>query len=227
MSIIRITAKVPKAAFIFLHGIGDTGEGWSWLPTVLEQSKIVNPEDINFVFPSAPSIPITGNGGNVMPGWFDIFEFNNSKAKQDVEGFFKSLDFVKGLINEQHEQFKIPFDKIIVGGFSQGGSLALAVSAISDVKLGGIIGLSAFVPVKEEIRKRHNNINFSTPVYQGHGTSDTLVSFKYGKETSEFYRGLGFVDWVFRAFPGMIHTANDEELLEVTKFIQKIIQESL
>ena len=56
------------ATVIFAHGLGDTGHGWTFLA---EQLRPRFPY-IKFIFPHAPSIPITLNGGMRMPGWFDI-----------------------------------------------------------------------------------------------------------------------------------------------------------
>ena len=55
VSAIRIPANgsLAKAAVIFLHGLGDSGDGWSWLPQLVSQSKLIN-DPINYVFPNAP-----------------------------------------------------------------------------------------------------------------------------------------------------------------------------
>ena len=62
VSAIRIPANgsLAKAAVIFLHGLGDSGDGWSWLPQLVSQSKLIN-DPINYVFPNAPKIPVTIN----------------------------------------------------------------------------------------------------------------------------------------------------------------------
>ena len=72
-------SKTPpnnKAAIIFLHGLGDSPDGWSklgeWLPNYAPNLANL---DITYVFPPAHNVAITVNGGEKMPGWFDVFDW--------------------------------------------------------------------------------------------------------------------------------------------------------
>ncbi|EGW32134.1 acyl-protein thioesterase 1 [Spathaspora passalidarum NRRL Y-27907] len=226
---IRVSSqKTPvKGAVIFLHGLGDTGEGWSWFPQLINQTKIIkNSDAINYVFPNAPQIPITVNGGYVMPAWFDIYAFGDPNARQDVTGFFKSCEVLKSLIKEQIEVHGVPPEKIIIGGFSQGAAISLATASILDFKIGGVVALSGFCPVKNDVLERHekSGVNFNTPIFQGHGKADPLIKFDYGQQTSEFYKSLGFNNYTFRGYEGVAHSADDQELVDVMKFIHDIVQ---
>ncbi len=58
------------ATVIFLHGLGDTGHGWSF--AVENWRRRQRLDEVKFVFPHAPNIPITINRGMRMPGWYDI-----------------------------------------------------------------------------------------------------------------------------------------------------------
>ena len=228
ISAIRIPAatKPAKAAIIFVHGLGDSGEGWSWFPQLVKQSNIIkNHEEINYVFPNAPNMLITANGGYVMPGWFDIYEFNNPNAKQDVSGFLKSSEVLKELIKEQLEINNIPPERIIIGGFSQGAAMALVTASLLDHKIGGVVALSGFCPVKDTISKQHNKtgVNFKTPFFQGHGTADPVINFELGKQTSEFYQSLGFDNYTFKSYAGVGHTADDQELRDAMQYINSIL----
>ncbi|EMG46536.1 hypothetical protein SBY92_002681 [Candida maltosa Xu316] len=227
VSAIRIPANGAsgKAAIIFVHGLGDTGNGWSWFPQVISQSKKITATPINYVFPNAPSIPITANQGYVMPGWFDIHEFSNPNAKQDVDGFFKSCQVLKNLVKQQIEEFNIPSEKIIIGGFSQGAAISLATTALLDVKIGGCVALSGFCPVRTELESRYNKegVNFDTPIFQGHGTVDPMVDYNYGKQTGEYYKKLGFKELQFHSYAGVAHSVSDEELIDVVKFVEGIL----
>ncbi|RLV95166.1 Protein dopey [Spathaspora sp. JA1] len=231
ISAIRINSqKTPaKAAVIFLHGLGDTGEGWSWFPQLIKQSKIITSSDVvNYIFPNAPSIPITVNGGYVMPAWFDIYEFGNPDAKQDVTGFFKSCQVLKNLIREQIDVYGIPPEKIIIGGFSQGAAISLATVSLLDFKIGGVVALSGFCPVKKEVAERveKSGVNFNTPIFQGHGKADPIINYQYGLQTSELYKSLGFSKLTFHGYEGVAHSADDQELIEVMKFINEIMDYS-
>lgn len=225
VSAVRIPAtKTAKNAVIFLHGLGDSGDGWSWFPKVIDQTGIFKSQaETNFVFPNAPTIPITVNLGMRMPGWFDIYEFGNPKARQDVDGFFKTCDLLKSLIKEQHEKYNIPLSRIIIGGFSQGAAISMATLSLLDEKIGGAIGLSGFCPIAEALKGKIQSTNFDTPVFQGHGDSDPLIDPSFGEETSKYYKNAGFRDWTFKTYAGVAHSANDEELIDVVKFISLVL----
>lgn len=177
----------------------------------------------NFVFPNAPSIPITVNAGMRMPGWFDIYEFNNANAKQDEDGFYKSCEYLKSLITEQHEKHQIPFDQIVIGGFSQGAAVSMATLAMLDQKIGGLVALSGFLPAADSLKQKVQSANFSTPVFQGHGDLDPLIQLPYGEKTAEFFKGLGFTNWKFNVYEGVPHSADNAELLDVVKFLAKVL----
>lgn len=221
---VAATAKPAKSAIIFVHGLGDSGSGWSWFPQLAKQSNIVkNCDSINYVFPNAPLMPITANGGYVMPGWFDIYEFGNPEAKQDVDGFHKSCETLKNLIKEQVDNHDIPAEKIIIGGFSQGAAVSLATVALLDFKVGGVVALSGFSPIKESLPQIMNKANLETPIFQGHGTADPIINFDYGKQTSELYQKLGFKNAKFHTYPGVAHSASEEELADAMKFIDDVL----
>jgi phospholipase/carboxylesterase len=77
------TAPDPDASVIWLHGLGDTGHGWSEVVPALGLPPALR---VRFLFPHAPSMPVTINGGAVMPAWYDIrSEDLNDRA--DLAGF--------------------------------------------------------------------------------------------------------------------------------------------
>lgn len=225
VSAIRISAKAQpaKAAVIFMHGLGDSGEGWSWFPTHAKMLGLSDVENINFVFPNAPNIPISVNGGMAMPGWFDIYELGNPNAKQDEAGFLKTCSLLQDLIKEQMEKYNIPAKKIFIGGFSQGAAISLAAASMLDFKIGGVVALSGFCPIREKISQVYNKegINFDLPIFQGHGTNDPIIAYNYGKMSSEFYQGLGFKNLKFHTYPGLVHSASEEELGDVVNFLNE------
>jgi predicted esterase len=62
--------KKHTATVIMAHGLGDSGAGWvSLAENWRRRGKF---EDVKFIFPNAPNIPITINMGVRMPGWYDI-----------------------------------------------------------------------------------------------------------------------------------------------------------
>ena len=46
----------------------------------------------------------------------------------------------------------IPADRIIIGGFSQGGVMSLLTGLTSERKLGGVIVMSSWLPLKSKFK---------------------------------------------------------------------------
>lgn len=227
ISCVRVpAAKTANAAVIFIHGLGDSGNGWSWFPQVVGQIGLLkSASEINYVFPNAPIIPVTANGGMSMSGWFDIYEFGNPKARQDISGFFKSCEVVQLLVREQMEVHNIAPERILIGGFSQGAAISMAVLSLLDVRIGGLIALSGFCPVADSLSEKYqkSGLNFDTPVFQGHGTADPIISLEFGKHAKNVYGGLGFRNWDFRSYAGVGHSTNEQELIDVIKFMSSTL----
>ena len=67
---------------------------------------------------------------------------------------------MRKLIEETKETYSLPSDKIVLGGFSQGGGLALYTGLTHAEKLGGIVALSTWLPLRDYVIKRLNEVNF-------------------------------------------------------------------
>ena len=63
--------SAPKHSIIWLHGLGADGEDFVG---VAEQMNL--PVSMRYIFPHAPKIPVTINGGFVMRAWYDIAEID-------------------------------------------------------------------------------------------------------------------------------------------------------
>lgn len=58
------------ATVIIIHGLGDSAAAWS-IP-VEGWRRNGTMDEVKFVLPNAPEIPITANMGMEMQAWFDI-----------------------------------------------------------------------------------------------------------------------------------------------------------
>ena len=63
------------------------------------------------------------------------------------------------------------------------------------------------------------------PLYQAHGTNDTLVRYEWGKATYDKITKLG-VSGEFKTYEGMTHDMNTEEIVKLKKWILQILPES-
>ncbi|KAI7818692.1 Phospholipase/carboxylesterase [Gamsiella multidivaricata] len=208
------TAK-HTATVIFLHGFGDSGAGWqlgAYLPHV------------KFIFPNAPALPITINGGMLTPAWYDIISISSISHQQDEKGLIHSRQQVMRLVREQVEVAGIPANRIVIGGFSQGCVLGLLTALTSEYKFAGIVSLSGYLPLHTKIASMVADANRKTPIFWGHGTVDQMVRYEFGEQSVEFLKKHKYsVD--FHTYPNMGHSACDEELGDLLTFLKKTIPE--
>jgi lysophospholipase-2 len=123
--------------------------------------------------------------------------------------------YIEGLI-EQEVASGIPTSKVLVAGFSQGGAVSLLMLR-SQHQLAGVIGLSTYLPLREE-PPIISEANKQTPVLMCHGDTDQVVAYNYGKQSYEKLQEAGCAVQ-FKTYPGMGHSACPQELEELKKFI--------
>ncbi|KRY69671.1 Acyl-protein thioesterase 1 [Trichinella pseudospiralis] len=196
---------------IFLHGLGDTGFGWS--PLFQKQFQFPH---IKFICPHAPIMPVSLNSGMRMHSWFDIVGIGMNAA-EDEDGIKHSAKQVQNLIEEEMRN-GIPSHRIILGGFSQGGALALYSSLTFNKRLAGIMSLSCWLPLHRQFSLDNISINKITPILQCHGEDDQLVSREVGQATAELLKQLCSSHKVI-FYPGMSHTYCAQELDDMKHFI--------
>jgi len=138
----------------------------------------------------------------------------------------KSRTYLTDLVETEIREHKIPSEKIIIGGFSQGGAVSLFTGLTIKQKLAGIFGLSCYLVLHDrvpEFVKEANKINQETPFFIGHGDADQVVQYQWGVETARVIeKDLGHkVD--FKTYPGLPHSAAMEEIDDLEKWIKKCL----
>ena len=202
-----------KSVIIWMHGLG--ADANDFIDIVSEFSSIEH-HQVKYIFPNAPKIPITINNGSVMPGWYDIIEMG-SMDNQDQDGIANSTKLINELI--QHEiDCGVPSENIILAGFSQGGAMALHIGLTNVKKLGGVISLSAYLPLANDFKTNKKAINQHIPIFMGHGLFDPVVPLHAGQQSLQILQDNGYtVAW--QQYP-MQHTVLLEEINDVAKFLQ-------
>ncbi|CAB4255456.1 similar to Saccharomyces cerevisiae YLR118C Acyl-protein thioesterase responsible for depalmitoylation of Gpa1p [Maudiozyma barnettii] len=228
---VRIASRTKPHThvLIVLHGLGDTGQGWTFLASELQQEKCF--DSTSFIFPNAPHIPITANSGMHMPGWFDIKEWDPHMKQFDTEGYLKSLQCVEDYVEEQMKN-GIPAKNIIIGGFSQGAALTLGSTLNLKEKIGGFFALSGFINsgIKDviwdnEVNKSAKSCNLDTPIFHGHGDWDPIVAIEKGKQAERYLtEECHFKDYNFHEYAHLEHSVAPQELRDLTNFIKKCWQ---
>ncbi|GJJ79109.1 phospholipase/carboxylesterase [Entomortierella parvispora] len=218
-SVVLDATTKHTATVIFLHGFGDSGAGWA---PVGEQFSRYLPH-VKFVFPNAPPLAITAHGGTLTPAWFDLYTPEIAyKMVFDEKRMLLSRQKVMDIINEEIEQNKIPADRIVIGGFSQGCVLGLLIGLTSEQKLAGIIGLSGHIPLPEKIMDLATEANRKTPIFYGHGDSDLVVKYEHGKQSVQLLKDNKY-NVQFQTYPHLDHSANDQELRDILAFLLEVI----
>lgn len=206
--------KTPVATVIWLHGLGADGRDFVSLATDLQFSQDF---PVRFIFPHAPIRSVTINNGYMMRAWFDVFGFEET-SKQDEHGLQDAQIQLEQLLNQEKSR-GIPSERIILGGFSQGGALALHCGLRYTKRLGGIIALSTYLPVANKISFELSEGNRSTKILMAHGEYDKLVPLRFGQFSYELLEQLGYkVEWL--TYP-IEHTVSQEEIQDIKGWVKK------
>ncbi|KAK6351666.1 hypothetical protein TWF718_004820 [Orbilia javanica] len=208
-------SKLWDSTIIFSHGLGDTGAGWSFLAETWQGRKLF--PRTAFIFPNAPVIPITCNNGMRMPGWYDIVDFGNLTAKEDENGLRSSVRILQGIITEQVER-GIPSKRIILGGFSQGGVMSLLTGLTSEMSLGGIVALSSYLPMRDQVPSMITDANRKTPIFMGHGKDDPVVKHAWGTMSRDLLLKQK-CDVAWHEYDRLAHSVDPEEINALEKWI--------
>ncbi len=172
-------------AVIWLHGLG--ADGYDFEP-IVPQLDLPEP-GVRFVFPHAPERPVTINGGMVMRAWYDIGGTALDKAVNPAE-IIESAERIRGLVDREVER-GIAAERIVLAGFSQGGTVALQAALEMEERLAGVLALSTWLPDEPLLRSRYQPANHDLPVFMAHGLLDPMVPCQLGVMTREYLRGLG------------------------------------
>lgn len=132
--------------------------------------------------------------GMRMPGWYDIKSLSTlTDREEDVDGIAKSRDYFHSLIDQEVAK-GIPANRIVIGGFSQGGAMSLLAGVTYKSQLGGIFGLSCYLLLQKKIKDMipTDTPNQNTPIFMGHGDSDNVVAYKYGQASADELKKLGY-----------------------------------
>jgi len=206
-----------ESTLFFLHGLGD-GSGY-WEKGVdafgLENTKII--------LPNAPILPVSVNMNIQMPAWYDIFGLDIGSAEDD-DGIMLASRKLAALVAKEMEEYGIPANKIVLGGFSQGGALCLHTAyreGFLDEKILGVFSMASYMPRFTSLDSRKdsiNPVNKNTRGFLAHGTEDTLVQFLYGKRTAQELQQCG-VPVTFKHYEGVGHVGSEEMLADIKVYL--------
>ena len=182
---------------IWMHGLGATASDFVEMPDILSHHNF-DISKIKFIFPQAPNRPITINNGYAMPGWYDIYSLEN-RDREDVVGIKDSAKLIIQLI-EKESQNGIPYERIFIGGFSQGGAMSLYVGTRFKYKLAGIIGFSCYLLSQESLSLEQSAANKTTNILLTHGLFDPVLPLVMGNDANDKLTNLNY-NVLYKTFP--------------------------
>jgi phospholipase/carboxylesterase len=210
------TTPTPNASVIWLHGLG--ADGYDFVPVVRELESLGAPA-ARYVFPHAPMMPVTINGGYVMRAWYDILGTEIDR-REDERGLRASQAKVEQLIAREVERGITP-NRIVLAGFSQGGAITLLTGLRHKQPLAGFVVLSSYLPLADTTAQELAPASLDVPIFMAHGTADPIVPHARGVAARERLLQLGYqVEW--HEYP-MQHSVCAEEIQAISGFLERVL----
>jgi phospholipase/carboxylesterase len=180
-------------------------------------------------------MPVTINGGMVMPAWYDIAgtdfrqrhdcmdaggRVTHGAVTEDTAGIRASARRLAALIEREIASGIAPA-RIVLAGFSQGGAIALHTGLRYGQRLGGILALSTYLPLADLLADEHAPANADIPIMQAHGEQDPVVPVVLALASRDRLQALGYtVDW--RTYP-MPHSVCPAEVADISNWLTTVL----
>lgn len=212
------TSDASEFAVIWMHGLG--ADGSDFVP-VISELGLQTEVGIRFIFPNAPEIRVTCNGGYVMPAWYDIISLDSTSRIVDEAGILYTREQIRRLILRENQR-GIPTSRIVLAGFSQGGAIAYTTALTHPERLAGIIALSTYIPSQTLIEFDLSAANAALPIFAAHGTEDDMVAPELGIRAMDYLVDKGYpVSW--REYP-MPHSLCIEEVVDIGEWLNQLVE---
>ena len=207
------TAPNPRASVIWMHGLGADGNDFAPLA-----DEIALPVAVRYIFPHAPMMPVSINGGYVMRAWYDISDA--AIRREDEDGVRASQQSVEALLAREKSR-GVAANRIVLAGFSQGGAIALQTGLRHAERLAGIMALSTYVPLADQLANEANPANRGVPIFMAHGTADPMIPFARAQASRDLLLQLGYaVEWnEYR----MQHAVCPQEIAAIGTWLARVL----
>ena len=212
------TAPDTTASVIWMHGLGASPTDFVSMPQELDLQGL---EGIRFIFPYAPTRPVTANGGYVMPAWYDFLHFDFDRQGREDEATIRTSQQLIEQLMEQEIARGVAPERIVLAGFSQGCVMALQTGLRYPHKLGGLMCLSGYLPLAEKAAAESSAASRETPVFMVHGKADPVIPIEYSLRSRDFLAGLGYqIEWHDYNMP---HAVCPEEIGHIGAWLRKVL----
>jgi phospholipase/carboxylesterase len=210
------TGDAPRASIVMLHGLGADGTDFLSLADELDLSAV---GPLRWIFPRAPVMPVTINGGYAMRAWYDILGTDLAR-REDEAGLRTSFAAVHALLDREIAR-GVPARHIVLAGFSQGCAITLGAGLRYPHRLAGLAGLSGYLPLTGSTAAERHDANRSTPVFLAHGQRDPVVPLARGEAARDALQSdVQPLQW--QTYP-MEHAVCLEELRDLQQWLLQVL----
>ena len=211
------TAPNPQVSVIWMHGLG--ADGNDFVPIVKELNLAGLP-GIRFIFPHAPTMPVTINNGYVMRAWYDIIG-TDLVRREDEGGLRASQKLIEAFIANEKAR-GIPASRIILAGFSQGCAMALQTGLRHPEPLAGLMCLSGYVPLSASVPTERTEASLKTPIFMVHGRADGVIPIQRAEASRRLLESMGYqIEWHEYM---MQHSVCAEEVDHISAWLQRVLK---
>ncbi|XP_029789041.1 lysophospholipase-like protein 1 isoform X2 [Suricata suricatta] len=195
----------------------------TWIKQVLNQDLTF--QHIKIIYPTAPPRPYTPMRGRTTNVWFDRFKISND-CPEHLESINVMCKVLTDLIDDEVKN-GIMKNRILVGGFSMGGCMAMHLAYRNHQDVAGVFALSSFLNKTSAVYQALEESEGALPeLFQCHGTTDELVPHSWGEETNWTLQSLG-VSTKFHSLPGVYHELSRAELERLKLWILEKLPEEM
>ena len=200
---------------VLLHGFGAS------MHDLVGLAAAVDSTGYQYAFPNAPYRVDLGGGETFSwsasrPGAAPPPAASATEAPQP----FDDLDPVEALLDafiaELMAATGVTPGRVVLGGFSQGGGLALRYGLLRPKTFAGLAVLSGAFRDADDLRARLP-AERAQPVFVGHGVHDPRIAIERGRETRAFLEAEGYAP-VYREY-AMSHAIAAEEVADLTAWL--------
>jgi len=210
------TGPNPTACVVLMHGLGADGNDFVPIVDEMDLSAI---GAVRFVFPNAPEIPVTMNGGYRMPAWYDIVG-GPGPRREDEAGLRQSQAAIEALMAREKSR-GIAAKRMVIAGFSQGCAMALMTGLRHAETLAGIVALSGYLPLAASTATERHVANAKTPIFMAHGSQDPVVVPERAQASRDTLVGLGYsVAWYDYPMP---HSVCPQEIADLNQWLLQVL----
>jgi phospholipase/carboxylesterase len=193
-------SKDARPLLVVLHGLGDSMEGYRWLPSAL------NLPWLSYLFVNAPDAYYGGYS------WYDY-------AGEPHPGIVRSRQLLFQLLDSQREA-GFPTEQTFLFGFSQGCLMSYEIALRYPRPLAGVIGISGYVHEPETLLAERAPAAAQQQILVTHGVYDPVIPFTAAREQANQLKAEGIhLEW--HEFPKEHTLAGEAELAVIREFVKR------